>query len=267
MANDLIPSQEEMHVMERLAKYALESKFFEKLGGISGIFSIMMYAKDLGLNPMQCLFSGMHNVQGKIEIAPVQMNAMIRRAGHRLDILEQDNQKCTIKGTRKESGETCTVTFTIMDAKTAGIFKEGSGWTKYPSDMLFARTMSRLGRRLFPDVIGNMYVEGEVEEDTVHDYSKTVSVDPIQEDEYVAEVKQDITVEKSAEILSQFIKVENDESLRKYISSCMERAKSPLSEVTNKWVEKKEKFIEYYNAWKTKQAFTTETIPVDVASS
>jgi hypothetical protein len=266
MANDLIPSQEEIHSMEKLAKYALDSKFFDKMGGIGGIFSIMMYAKELGLSPIQSLFGGMHNVMGKIEIAPVQMNAMIRRAGHRLDILEHDNNKCTIKGTRKESGETCTITFTIMDAKTAGIFKEGSGWTKYPSDMLFARTISRLARRLFPDVIGCMYVEGEIEEVPQED-RKTFSVDPIQEDEYVAEVKQDITVEKSAEILSQFLKIENDESLRKYISSCMERAKSPLSEVTNKWVEKKEKFIEYYNAWKTKQAFTAETLTVDTVSS
>lgn len=249
MSNDLIPSQQEIQNIEKMAKYALDSKFFEKMGGMAGIFSIMMYAKELGLNPMTSLFGGMNNVQGKIEIAAVMMNAMIRRAGHRIDILESSNEKCTLKGTRKESGETAQITFTINDAKVAGIFKAGGGWEKYTSDMLFARAISRLARRLFPDVIGSMYVEGEIS-DSQEDKVETTTVNIEAEQ---VEDKPDITVERSAELISQFIGIENSQLLKEYISSCMSRTKNSLSETTNKWIEKKEKFIEYFNAWKDKQ--------------
>lgn len=164
MANDLIPQPEEIRAIEVMAKNAVESKYFDKLGGYAGLFSIAMYARELKLPIMHCLFGGMQSIQGKIQISPQLMNSLIRQGGHRLDI-DSNDQRCIIKGTRKESGETCTVTFSVEDAKRAGIFKSGGGWDKYPSDMCFARSLSRLARRLFPDVIGMSYVEGEFEDD------------------------------------------------------------------------------------------------------
>jgi hypothetical protein len=35
---------------------------------------------------------------------------------------------------------------------------------KYPEDMLYNRALSRLARRLFADVIGTSYIEGEIRE-------------------------------------------------------------------------------------------------------
>lgn len=159
----LIPSNEEMQTLERIAELSAKSGFFNKLGGPAGIFSIALYARELGQPPMQMLCGGMHNIMGKIEIAPVTMNSMIRKAGHALKI-ECDNEKCVIKGVRVDTKEEYTCTYTIDDAKRAGLFKTGSGWEKYPSDMLFARCLSRIARRLFPDVIGPSYVEGEIRE-------------------------------------------------------------------------------------------------------
>lgn len=164
MANDLIPQPEEIRAIEVMAKNAVESKYFDKLGGYAGLFSIAMYARELKLPIMHCLFGGMQSIQGKIQISPQLMNSLIRQGGHRLDI-DSNDQRCIIKGTRKDSGETCVVTFSVEDAKRAGIFKPGGGWDKYPSDMCFARALSRLARRLFPDVIGMSYVEGEFEDD------------------------------------------------------------------------------------------------------
>lgn len=262
MSNDLIPTQQEMSIIKELSQYAIESKFFEKLGGKSGIFTIMMYAKELGIPPMQALFGGMHNVQGKIEVAPVQMNAMIRQAGHRIDIVKHDNNICTLKGTRKGSGEILSVSFTINDAKIAGIYKEGGSWTKYPQDMLWARAMSRLGRRLFPDVIGSMYVEGEVDESIEVNGAcdSTIAVEGSEEKAEVVETpeeKEDITVEKSAELISKFVGLENDEQLKGYISWCKSKTKSSLTDITNKCIDKKEKFIDYFTEWKSKQSQTS----------
>jgi hypothetical protein len=164
MSISLIPNHDELKAIEVMAKNAVDSKYFDKLGGYPGIFSICMYAREMGLPVMSSLFGGMSNIMGKISIAPQLMNAMIRKAGHKLEI-DSTDVRCIIKGTRKDTGESCSVTFSVEDARKAGLCKAGGGWDKYPSDMCFARALSRLARRLFPDVIGMAYVEGEIEED------------------------------------------------------------------------------------------------------
>ncbi len=202
MSNDLqlIPTKDEMQTYERIADQASKSGFFGKLGGTAGIFSIALYARELGQPPMQMLCGGMHNIMGKIEIAPVTMNAMIRKAGHVLQIIESSDTKCTIKGVRSDSKEEYTCTYSIDDAKRAGLFKAGSGWEKFPSDMLFARCLSRIARRLFPDVIGPSYVEGEIKETA-----------EVLEPKKSAEAKKDVEivesapVEKAADPLDQLI--------------------------------------------------------------
>lgn len=162
--NTLIPSNHELSVYQVMAKQASDSKFFNALGGEAGIATIMLYARELGVPPMQAITGGLHNIQGKIEISARMINTKIRQAGHALKIIQLDNKACTIVGKRADTGEEYTARYTIDDAAKAGLIKPGGNWTKSPEDMLFARCISRLGRRLFPDVIGTAYVEGEVKE-------------------------------------------------------------------------------------------------------
>ena len=161
--NSLIPTTDEMNIVQSMAKRAVESKYFQALGGESGLAMIMLYARDLNIPLTQAIFGGMHSIQGKITISANMMNNLIRKAGHRLEIIENSNNQCTIKGTRRDTGDSCTCGFSIADAKLAGVYKAGGSWDKYPSDMCFARAISRLARRLFPDIIGPSYVEGELD--------------------------------------------------------------------------------------------------------
>lgn len=160
--NQLIPTKEEIEIYTHIAKHANESKFFEKMGKEGGILTLMLFAREIGISPMTALFGGLNNIQGKVEISPRLMNTMIRKAGHRLNILECTDSICRIKGTRNDSKEDYTCSYTLDEAKKAGLVRSGSGWEKYASDMLFARCLSRLARRLFADVISSSYVEGEL---------------------------------------------------------------------------------------------------------
>lgn len=162
-SNQLIPKKEEIDIYTEIAKHAKDSKFFDKVGGIGGILTLMLYARELGISPMSALFGGLNNIMGKIEISPRMMNTMIRKAGHKLEILQNDDTICKIKGIRHDTGEDYIATFNMDDARRAGLIRSGSGWEKYPSDMLFARCISRLARKLFADVIATSYVEGEIE--------------------------------------------------------------------------------------------------------
>jgi len=69
---------------------------------------------------------------------------------------------CILHGKRADNGDTWTESFSIQEAKSAGLYRQGGPWSKFPKDMLFARALSRLARQLFPDVIKGVYVEGEI---------------------------------------------------------------------------------------------------------
>lgn len=157
-----IPDTHELQVYQLIAKKAADSRLFQALGGEPGIVSVMLYARELGLPPMQAISGGLNVVKGKVELSARTINSMIRRAGHSLKILEHTDEICRIAGKRKDTGEEYEASFGIADAKRAGIF--ANTWERYPRDMVFNRAISRLGRVLFADVIGNSYVEGEVKE-------------------------------------------------------------------------------------------------------
>lgn len=193
----LIPTKDDMQTLERISENASKSGFFSKLGGQSGILCIALYARELGQPPMQMICGGMHNIMGKIEIAPVTMNAMIRRAGHSIKIQECNEQKCVLKGTRSDTKDEYICTYTVEDAKRAGLIKSGGGWEKNPSDMCFARCLSRLARRLFPDVIGPSYGEGEIAERVEDKTPSTNQTEPAMVE--TIEIEESAPVEKVAD--------------------------------------------------------------------
>jgi hypothetical protein len=156
----LTPSQNEFSMYQTIAKNAVASGLYSVVGSESKIFMVLLAARELGISPMMALNGGIWNIQGKIEISARLMNALIRRAGHSLTVVESTNKICTLKGKRSD-GDTFECSFTIEDAALAGLASRDV-WKKYPSDMLYNRCMSRLCRRLFPDVIGTSYVEGEI---------------------------------------------------------------------------------------------------------
>lgn len=70
-----------------------------------------------------------------------------------------------VKGTFKHpSGGSLTVEWTIEMARQAGLYREGSGWTKYPEDMLRSRVISRAVRSVYPACILGHYAVEEVQD-------------------------------------------------------------------------------------------------------
>lgn len=211
----LIPTREEMSIYESIAKYATDSKHFEKLGGVPGVMCIALRAREMGISPFEAIYGGFSNVQGKMTMSAELMGCLIRRNGHGLKIEESTDTVCRITGTRKDTGESYTASFTLEDAKKALLIKEGSAWTKYPSDMLYARCLSRLRRRLFQDVATKAYVEGEIDEEEdfdkkrpkKKDQSKDV-IDVTPQSEEAAKEEKPVVPEPTITI-AQAIELEN----------------------------------------------------------
>lgn len=158
----LVPAQSEFQILQALAKNAVISGLYNSVGNEQKILMILLAANELGIKPMQALNGGIWNIQGKIEISARLMTSMIRRAHHSLIVKSISDKECTLEGKRSDNGDSFCASFTIEEAHRAGLVRPGSNWIKYPQDMLYARAISRLARRLFPDVIGTAYVEGEI---------------------------------------------------------------------------------------------------------
>lgn len=158
----LMPDPAEFQMFQTIARSAQNSGLYAGVGQEAKIFMVLLSARELGIPPMLALNGGIWNIQGKIEISARLMNGLIRRAGHSIKVIESTDTTCTLLGKRTD-GDSVECTFTIEDATKAGLHKSNT-YMKYPADMLYNRCMSRLARRLFSDVIGTAYIEGEIKD-------------------------------------------------------------------------------------------------------
>lgn len=118
------------------------------------VLACILTGHELGIGAMQAL-SKIHVIEGKPSMAAELMRAVILREGHVLDIEESTNTRCTIVARRSNSERETRMTYSIDDAKRAGL--EGKqNWRKYPRAMLLARCTSEIARAVFPDVLAGI---------------------------------------------------------------------------------------------------------------
>lgn len=209
MNKELIPQTQSQKVISeidhtrKMCQKLFELPHYKKMGA-EGIFAIVEKAKSIGVNPLDALNGGMYfqSHSGKVELSSAMMNHLIRAAKHSITKDKRSDETiCILHGKRADNGDTWVESFSIEDAKQAGIFK--NQWLKYPKDMLFARALSRLARQLFPDVIKGCYSEGELQE---------LESTPANDKEIFeeAEVIQDIINEDEATDLDHLIGEDTD---------------------------------------------------------
>jgi hypothetical protein len=242
----MIPSDHEMMVFQTMAKQAVGSKLYRGIGDEFAVMTIMLAARELDIPPMAALNGGINIIQGKTEISARMMAALIIRRGGTISVEESTDQKCVLKGIRS-NGQVGIESFTIEEAKKAGLVKVGGGWEKWPKDMLYARCISRLARRLFPDVIGMGYVEGEIKESL---NNPTLSPDT---ELTVAEVIPE--AEDESVLLQNFLsEFDKQEALgwSTYISQLREKLNLSIKTIIEKYKDDPIKATEKYQQWLAK---------------
>lgn len=139
------------------------------------VMAAIAYGHEIGLGPMQSLQS-FDVIQGKPTLKPETMRAMIRAHGHSLARIEANDERVTFVGTRRDTGDTETVTYTIEDARALGLAGKDN-WKKQPRAMLTARCTAEIARSLFSDVIaGASYTPEEMGEEPVEDDTRRQEV-------------------------------------------------------------------------------------------
>jgi hypothetical protein len=153
--------KEEVPNLFPVAKALFTSGIFPNVKNEFGAFAVVQYGHELGIGPMTALQS-MSIVQGKICMSGQMMLSIALRNGITYQIKEHTSTKCQIlfKGSNIEF----LSSFTVEEAKQAGIWKAQGGWEKFPQDMLFWRTVTRGLRRVCPDAILGLYAKEELED-------------------------------------------------------------------------------------------------------
>lgn len=122
---------------------------------------IAMQGEELGLGPMRAL-NGITVIKGKPTLsAQLMLSLILERSGASMRPIEQSAERACIEWTI--NGEKTEIEYTMADAQRAGL-ASNDNYRKHPSDMLWARCVSRSGRRLFPHILGaEVYVTGELD--------------------------------------------------------------------------------------------------------
>jgi len=245
-----IPTEAELKSYQIIATIAYNNPHWKKLGGngkpeevTATILSVMLLARELGFSPMQAVSGGINNIQGKFEISARLMNQAIRSRGHKIQVKILTDDLCKIWGQRKDTFEEMEVFYSIEEARRSGLVKDGGAWKKNPQDMLFARAISRLARRLYPDCIGGCYIEGELQETVQGKIVESIEV-PKKEELGLSfdqnEIKLTLPEDLSEERVEIFIQ-ETSEQTRKSVQDIKKRASENLEaflKVFKKWEEK-----------------------------
>lgn len=175
---------------------------------------------------LECLASKMtplawktqnHLINGNITMKSEAMLAGMMNAGWDIDWVQFDAAAAVaefIKGTKK-----VRVEFTAADAKQAGMLpaKPGSGWAKFPAEMLRARVISKATRMLDPRITQGRYTPEEVA-----DFSNSpmptqsipaVTVQPVAPsttaNQYTLIEKLELILEEHADIANKFLIYKN----------------------------------------------------------
>lgn len=123
--------------------------------------AIMLRGYELGFS-FTTSFEFITVIQGKPTLSPRGALALVQQSGllESMKIEETKDAKgapaaCTVYMKRR-GGFEYTASFSMEDAKRAGLVKSGGAWEAYPSNMLRWRAVGYAIDMVFPDVVGGM---------------------------------------------------------------------------------------------------------------
>lgn len=147
-------------------------------GKPEAVVIVLQFGSEIGMSPMQAL-QQLVPVNNLVSLKGDGAKALIQRSGKLASWQEteigaqgEDDWGFKIEASRKDNGEKSSVSFTVGDAKRAGLWidesllqrypnMKHSPWFKHPKRMLKYRALGFISRDLFPDVLSGIYTEEE----------------------------------------------------------------------------------------------------------
>lgn len=142
---------EQLQLAQELAKAGIVPSHLQRKP--ENILALMYAAQSVDI-PLWQAVQGMQVISGKVGISADLCRALILRAGHTFRVEESTETTATVVVIRKGDTFEHRASFTIEDAKRAGL--TGGSWQKYPKAMLIARATTLVARNACADVLAGM---------------------------------------------------------------------------------------------------------------
>jgi hypothetical protein len=159
-----------------------DGKVDRQKGKVAALGMTLLHGNDLGLPPMTAMqwivqVNGLMSIKGDGAKALIYSSGKLEKDSWNMEFagsIEGQDYKVTITAQRSDNKEKLTRSFSVMDAKRAGLWiteqqvnsKDGwkyrkSSWYKYPERMIYYRALGFLARDLFSDVLYGTYTTEE----------------------------------------------------------------------------------------------------------
>lgn len=190
----LTPSNlaEAMQIAKILADSDFVPKDYQRKPG--NILVALQWGAEIGLQPLQAL-QNIACINGRPAIWGDAMLALVRQSGLLESIHEQQTDTIATCIIKRKGEQERTVTFSMDDAKRAGLAGKSGPWTQYPRRMMQSRARAYALRDIFPDVLKGMAV-AEEEQD------KLVNVTPTPAASKTSSVRDKVAARK-AQVIDQ----------------------------------------------------------------
>jgi hypothetical protein len=152
MENNQLAVRDDFDVMQKASTALFRSGYFTDVKSEAQAIAKVMAGRELGL-PAFASMAGIHIIQGKPALGSNVIATLIdNNPRYDYKIKKHDSKECIIDFYRNGVLHG-TSSFTMEEAQTAGLTNNPS-WKKFPSDMLFARAITRGARRFAPGIFG-----------------------------------------------------------------------------------------------------------------
>lgn len=126
------------------------------------LFMILMTGREMGISPTVALRS-VGVFKGKTVISSQLQLAKVKEAGYRVEILENTDTTATVS-VQKPGQSAYTKTFTMDDAKKAGLLERNALYRTSPATMLLNRAIGLACRYGAPEVLNGLHNADELAE-------------------------------------------------------------------------------------------------------
>lgn len=133
-------------------------------GQPEAVVAAILTGREMGIGPMQAIRQ-IHMIDGRPAFAADLMLAKMRAGGIVIVDSEITDDRAWIHARRSDTGEEAEVEWTYADAEKITRknkrLVDGDNWRNYRQDMLWARCVGRLARRLGSDLLGGLVYAAE----------------------------------------------------------------------------------------------------------
>ena len=173
---------DELEYETRLIAYDWRMSTAFAKSGVSGmwksqeaIFTAIQIGRRYGWSPVHSL-QNLYPLQGSAHFKAISAMGLVLPHADKPPRVKRETDKdgrpysCTVIYTRK--GVKTERTFSMADAKQAGLVKSSGSWAFYAANMLYWRAGMFAAREAFPDVLSGIYAVEEIANMSAEDYER-----------------------------------------------------------------------------------------------